>query len=93
MDECGFRHDPSRVRRLGLPSDYPSVNVLGYIPLFDGFPVFMSFSSNFSQYFSIFCIDKIPSAVATIMKKTISKRYIKDIIYILSKCTRNDTHG
>jgi len=39
MDECGFRQDPSRVRRLGLPSDYPSVNVLGYIPLFDGFPV------------------------------------------------------
>jgi len=32
-------------------------------------------------------------AVATIMKKTISKRYIEDIIYILSKCTRNDTHG
>ena len=25
MDECGFHHDPSRVRRLGLPSDYPSV--------------------------------------------------------------------
>jgi len=54
MDECGFRQDPSRVRRLGLPSDYPSVNVLGYIPLFDGFPVFMSFSSNILGFSLIF---------------------------------------
>ena len=39
-----FRQDPSKVRRSGLPSDYPRVNVLGCIPLIDGFLVFMSFS-------------------------------------------------
>ena len=46
MDESGIRHDPSRVRRLGLyvvRVDYPSVkvNVLACIPLFDGKPCFM----------------------------------------------------
>ncbi|WP_238527201.1 IS630 family transposase [Saccharolobus islandicus] len=49
MDECGIRHDPSRVRRLGLyivKADYPSVNVLACIPLFDGKPCFMLTYSN-----------------------------------------------
>ncbi|ACP37771.1 IS630 family transposase [Saccharolobus islandicus] len=51
MDECGIRHDPSRVRRLGLyvvKTDYPSVkvNVLACIPLFDGKPCFMLTYSN-----------------------------------------------
>ncbi|ADX84987.1 ISC1395, Orf1, resolvase [Sulfolobus islandicus REY15A] len=49
MDECGIRHDPSRVRRLGLyivKADYPSVNVLACIPLFDGKPCFMPTYSN-----------------------------------------------
>jgi len=46
MDESGIRHDPSRVRRLGLyvvRVDYPSVkvNILACIPLFDGKPCFM----------------------------------------------------
>ena len=44
MDESGIRHDPSRVRRLGLyvvRADYPSVDVLACIPLFDGKPCVM----------------------------------------------------
>ena len=49
MDESGISHDPSRVRRLGLyvvRADYPGVNILACIPLFDGKPCFMSTYSN-----------------------------------------------
>jgi len=49
MDESGISHDPSGVRRLGLyvvRVDYPSVNILACIPLFDGKPCFMLIYSN-----------------------------------------------
>ena len=52
MDESGISHDPSRVRRLGLyvvRADYPGVNVLASIPLFDGKPCFMLTYSNFDS--------------------------------------------
>ena len=52
MDESGISHDPSRVRRLGLyvvRADYPSVNILASIPLFDGKPCFMLTYSNFDS--------------------------------------------